>query len=109
LHRTGSHKRTDSVESQVIYKNKVLGRLSSAYCIEDKLESAIRNQYELENKLESYEDHIKHTEVGSKTTTKRYQDLQKKFKTLEYSHSDLKQRLDKIEEEKYKISEKWVK
>jgi hypothetical protein len=94
------HKRSDSVESQVLYENKVL---------EDKLENAMRNNHQLENQLEQVQTHMKQSENGTKNVNKKYRDLKEKLRNVTKENEHLKGQLEKAEDERYKMSEKWVK
>lgn len=69
--RSTSHKRSESVESQVLYTNKVLGIISLLH-IEEKLESAMRGQHQLEDKLEEFEVQAKQAQDKTNATTKMF-------------------------------------
>lgn len=69
----------------------------------------MRNQHDLENKVEEYEVQIRQAEDGSKHTVRKYQELQKKYKAMEKEITELKDKLKKTEADKTKISEKWIK
>lgn len=77
--------------------------------LEERLEESYRQQHNLENIIEEYEVNLKRIEDNMKHTNKKFNELQRKHSLAEQQKRDLSCKMRKLEQDKNKISEKWVK
>jgi uncharacterized protein with NRDE domain len=96
-------------ESEQFWREKATENEEKAISINERLEEAFETQHELENIIEEYEVSIKKREEHMKKFNLKFQDLQKRYSSICSSHRELKSKVGKLELEKQKLSEKWIK
>lgn len=104
-----------SEESESFYrehmytKEKEINSLTKqVHSLEKKWEEAYQIQHDMENAIEEYEVNTKKWEESLKSTSRKFQELQKKCTQLEKINRDLEAKWDRMEQEKWKLSEKWI-
>jgi len=95
---------------QMIEKEKEMSSFNrKCQTLELKCEEAYEVQHDMENALEEYEVNTRKWEEQIKNTNRKFQDLQRKHSSLIKEKRELNNKVAKLELDKCKLSEKWIK